>query len=92
MSEAPEFTVQIGGEQVGIPAELPLLSVRNTVLFPGTTLPLNVGRARSLAAVRLAARGGALLAVLTQRVAQDDDPDQVREHGKDNKSYHKPNH
>ncbi len=74
MPEAPEFTIQLGGEQVGIPAELPLLSVRNTVVFPGTTLPLNVGRSRSLAAVRQAAREDALLAVLTQRVPQDDDP------------------
>ena len=51
MSEIPEFQVEIGGETISIPAELPLLPVRNTVLFPGTTLPLSVGRPRSTVAV-----------------------------------------
>ncbi len=74
MSEIPEFTIDLGGDQIRVPAELPLLSVRNTVVFPGTTLPLNVGRARSLAAVRQAAKEHGFLAVLTQRVPQEDDP------------------
>ncbi len=74
MSEVPEFTIEVGGEEVRVPAELPLLSVRNTVVFPGTTLPLNVGRPRSLAAVRKAASEDGLLAILTQRVAREDDP------------------
>ncbi len=67
MTEVPEFTIDFGGETLSIPAELPLLPIRNTVLFPGTTQPMSVGRAPSLAAVRTAAKGDGLLAVLTQR-------------------------
>ena len=65
--QVPEFTIHIGGETLSVPSELPLLPIRNTVVFPGTTRPLNVGRARSLSAVRAAAKGDGLLAVLTQR-------------------------
>ena len=49
MPETPEFSIELGGDRLNVPAELPLLSVRNTVLFPGTTQPLSVGRPRSLA-------------------------------------------
>jgi ATP-dependent Lon protease len=57
-----------------VPAELPLLPLRNNVLYPGTTLPMNVGRERSTAAVRAARASGGLLAVLTQRRAEDEAP------------------
>ena len=67
MAELPEFTIDFGGETLRVPAELPLLPIRNTVVFPGTTRPMSVGRALSLAAVRTAAKGDGLLAVLTQR-------------------------
>jgi ATP-dependent Lon protease len=73
-SGSPEYTVEIGGETVSIPSELPLLPVRNTVLFPGTTLPLSVGRPRSTAAIRAAAGGRGLLALLTQRNAEVESP------------------
>lgn len=53
---------------------LPVLALRNLVLFPGTTVPIRVGRAQSLAAIRLLRTensdrnptqlGGRLLAVL----------------------------
>jgi len=76
VSEVPEFSVEIGDEAVRIPAQVPLLAVRNTVIFPGTTLPLSVGRPRSVAAVREATAGSGLLAVLTQRRAADDRPGQ----------------
>ena len=73
-SEASEVTFEIDGESIQIPSELPLLPVRSTVLFPGTTLPLAVGRPRSAAAVREAAAQGGLLAVVTQRQADVDRP------------------
>ena len=40
MSEAERFEVAIGGESLVVPGELPLLPVRNTVVFPGVTMPL----------------------------------------------------
>ena len=63
----PEFTIELGGEPIRIPAQLPLLAVRNTVVFPAMTEALSVGRPRSLAAVRRAARSDGLIALVTQR-------------------------
>ena len=31
-------------EEIDIPSELPILPLRNTVLFPGVVLPITVGR------------------------------------------------
>jgi ATP-dependent Lon protease len=36
-------------ERITVPPELPVLPVRDTVLFPGGVLPLTVGRESSLA-------------------------------------------
>jgi ATP-dependent Lon protease len=69
-----EFQIEIGGEVVQIPAELPLLPVRNTLVFPGTQVPLSVGRPLSLGAVGVAAKSGGLLAVLTQQRPDDEQP------------------
>jgi len=74
VSEVPEFTIEVGGEAVRIPAELPLLALRSFVVFPATTLPLSVGRPRSVAAVKQAAQGDGLLAIVTQRRAEIDVP------------------
>ena len=52
MSEGETTSVEIGGERVEVPVRVPVLPVRNTVIFPGVTLPLSVGRKESLAAVR----------------------------------------
>ncbi len=74
MSEEPQSTIEIGGETLRIPSELPLLPVRNTVVFPGVTVPLGVGRPASLAAIRAAAREGGLLVVAPQRVEDVEHP------------------
>jgi ATP-dependent Lon protease len=59
---------------VHIPTELPLLPVRNTLVFPGTQVGLSVGRPLSLGAVAAAAKVGGLLAVLTQQRPDDEQP------------------
>lgn len=46
---------------------LPVLAARNVVIFPGTTLPLNVGRARSVSAIESAIRHDGLLITIAQR-------------------------
>jgi ATP-dependent Lon protease len=66
-------SVRAGGEVVEIPTTLPVLPVRNVVVFPGVTTPLVVGRARSLAALEAASQGGLLL-VATQRDAATENP------------------
>jgi len=56
----------VGQERVEVPAVLPVLPVRDVVVFPGVTVPLAVGRPRSLAALTQAGAGGFLI-VATQR-------------------------
>src|SRR5215831_20440832 len=57
--------------------ELPVLPLRNLVLFPGVVMPVDVGRSSSLRLVdEVVGRGaGARLVVTTQREAQTDEPD-----------------
>ncbi len=57
------------------PAALPLLPVRNTVLFPGVVLPVTVTRQKSAKLVRaLAGRGDKLLGVVAQLNPDDTEP------------------
>ena len=50
-----------------IPDKLPLLPLRNTVLFPGVVLPITVGRDKSIKAVSDAYKGDKLIGVLAQK-------------------------
>ncbi|WP_175470915.1 endopeptidase La [Hymenobacter psychrophilus] len=59
------------GEQ---PEVLPLLPVRNTVLFPGVVLPVTVTRKKSIRLVRKAYKGNKLIGVVAQKNGQSDDP------------------
>src|SRR5690606_31133260 len=54
--------------------ELIIVPVRNIVLFPGTVLPLTVGRARSVAAAQEAVRSRRPIGVLLQREAATAEP------------------
>jgi ATP-dependent Lon protease len=74
VSEPKSTSIEIGGERLEVPARVPLLPVRNTVVFPGVTLPLSVGRAASLAAVQSAAKSGGFLTVATQRAPETESP------------------
>ena len=66
--------VVVGNERLRIPAELPILPVRDAVVFPGMNVPLSVGRARSLAALQEAGDGGYLV-VATQKSAETEEPE-----------------
>ena len=68
------FECDIGGETLQVPEELPLLPVRNTLVFPHIQVPLQVGRALSLGAVAEAANGDRLLAVVPQRRHDVEEP------------------
>jgi ATP-dependent Lon protease len=49
------------------PETLPVLPVKNTVLFPGVVMPITVGRQRSVRLVKKAYKGDRILGVMTQR-------------------------
>ncbi|MGN6439176.1 MAG: LON peptidase substrate-binding domain-containing protein, partial [Agriterribacter sp.] len=57
-----------------IPADLPLLPLRNTVLFPGVVLPITVGRDRSIKAVNDAHKTDKLVGVIAQKDSAVEDP------------------
>ncbi len=48
------------------PEILPILPVKNTVLFPGVVMPITVGRQRSVKLVKKAYKGDRIIGVLTQ--------------------------
>src|SRR3954462_6925153 len=57
-----------------IPDVLPLLPLRNTVLFPGVVLPITVGRDKSIKAVTEAYKKDKLIGVLSQKDSNVEDP------------------
>lgn len=57
-----------------IPDTLPILTLRNTVLFPGVVLPITVGRDTSLKLVKDAFSDDRLIGVVAQRSAETEDP------------------
>lgn len=58
-----------------VPAVLPILPLRNTVLFPGVVLPITVGRERSLKLIRDVNRGSKLLGTIAQKDYTIDHPE-----------------
>ncbi|MFO7923282.1 MAG: endopeptidase La [Bacteroidales bacterium] len=57
-----------------IPASLPLLPLRNTVLFPGVIIPITVGREKSIKLIRDVYKGNKMLGAVTQKDMEEDDP------------------
>jgi ATP-dependent Lon protease len=60
---------------LAIPDELPVLPLRELVVFPYMVLPLFVARERSIAAVDDALAGDRLLCLLAQRDSESEDPE-----------------
>jgi ATP-dependent Lon protease len=61
-------------DESSIPEELPLLPLRNTVLFPGVVIPITVGRDKSIKAVNDAYKSDKLVGVLSQKDSSIEDP------------------
>src|SRR5580765_189830 len=59
---------------IEVPAEIALLPLRNTVLFPGVVLPITVGRDKSIKAVNDAYRTDKLIGVVAQKGINVKDP------------------
>ena len=60
---------------------LPLLPLRDVVIFPGMMMPFVVGRARSVAALERAMESGKRLFLAAQRDAEIDDPEATEVYG-----------
>ncbi len=57
-----------------LPEELPILPLKNTVLFPGVILPISVGREKSLRLVKDVYAGDRFLGAIAQKDTDKDDP------------------
>ncbi len=62
--------------ELSVPAELPILPLRDTVLFPSSFMPLAVARESSVQLIEAAVEGDQLVGVFTQREASTEDPGQ----------------
>ncbi len=67
---------QSGDRPLPIPPELPVLPLRDTVLFPNSFMPLAVARETSVRLIDDAIANGKLIAVFTQRDASVEEPGQ----------------
>ena len=59
--------------------ELPLVALRETVIFPEMIVPLQVGREKSVNALNAAVAEGGPIALVTQRQAEQEDIDDPSE-------------
>ncbi|MFM8316173.1 MAG: LON peptidase substrate-binding domain-containing protein, partial [Deltaproteobacteria bacterium] len=62
-------------KNIELPELIPVLPVRNTVLFPNTAVPLIVGRTKSIKTVRQAQKMGDLLLVVAQKDPSKEKPE-----------------
>src|SRR6202140_4877426 len=67
-------------EKMTVPSELPVLPVRDMVLFPGGVLPLTIGRESSLALLNALEGEEKLLAVVSQLDPRVEEPTDVDLH------------
>jgi ATP-dependent Lon protease len=57
------------------PETLPILPIRNTVLFPGVVLPITVGRKKSIELVKKAYKGDRIIGVVAQKNNTVEEPE-----------------
>ncbi len=57
-----------------IPKTLPILPLRNTVLFPGVVIPITVGREKSIKLVKEAYKNKSVIGVVAQKNSETDNP------------------
>lgn len=70
----PFLPTEENGAKDTYPEIIPILPVRNTVLFPGVVLPITVGRQKSIKLVKKAYKGDRTLGVIAQENASNDEP------------------
>ena len=61
-------------EDVDMPNTLPILALRDAVLFPGAILPITVGREKSLRLVKALHKGSNIIGTVTQKDAVVEEP------------------
>ncbi|MDX1470100.1 MAG: LON peptidase substrate-binding domain-containing protein, partial [Flavobacteriaceae bacterium] len=68
----PEDEAEINNEL--LPDSLPILPLRNTVLFPGVVIPITAGRDKSIKLIQDANNGAKVIGVVSQKDESVEDP------------------
>src|SRR5215467_12875237 len=76
MTEETTRAHSAGERSYTVPAEVPVLPLRDTVLFPNSFMPLAVARESSVRLIDEAISGGKLIGIFTQRDAAVEEPQQ----------------
>lgn len=80
LNEETEFIPLVTNEEDNhlnesdIPLEIPILPLRNTVLFPGVVSPITAGRDKSIKLIQESQKGSKLIGVLAQKSPDIEDP------------------
>ncbi|MGS2738060.1 endopeptidase La [Sinomicrobium sp. M5D2P17] len=69
----PEDEEEINKEE--LPKELPILPLRNTVLFPGVVIPITAGRDKSIRLIKDANNGDKVIGVVSQKDEEVENPE-----------------
>src|SRR5262245_64601973 len=77
MTEETTRAHSAGERSYTVPAEVPVLPLRDTVLFPNSFMPLAVARESSVKLIDEAIAGGKLVGVFTQREPTHEEPAQA---------------
>jgi len=62
-------------EKGKLPTEIPIIALRNTVLFPNVVLPITVAREKSVKAIAEAQKAGKWIGVVAQKDGNNEDPE-----------------
>jgi ATP-dependent Lon protease len=80
LDQEPEFIPLISEEEEdslnkeSIPEVLPILPLRNNVLFPGVVIPITIGRDKSIKLIEDAYKGDKTIGVISQKKTEVEDP------------------
>ncbi len=61
-------------DEMDVPDTLPVLPLRNTVLFPGVVLPISIGRPKSVQLIRDAYKSDRIIGTVSQKDSEVEDP------------------
>lgn len=73
-SHGAAFVLGKQPQRTSLPKELPVMALRNAVLFPGTVLPISVGRPKSKALVDHVGHSHGILVAASQKDKGEEDP------------------
>lgn len=68
-------------EELEVPEAIPVLSLRNTVLFPGVVLPISIARPKSIQLIKDVYRTGKIVGTVAQKDPETENPGFADLHG-----------